>query len=148
MHKTRRFLIGGVIILAALAYLIYGGMRQAIVYFVTPSELKGQETTSRDKFLRMGGMVVAGSLQKDLKNLTYRFQITDGAVSVPIYFHGVPPDLFSEGKGAVVEGRIGPDGVFVASTIMAKHAEEYSPPHEGKASPPRSFVPGQEGSRP
>lgn len=148
MHKTRRFLIGGVIILAALAYLIYGGMRQAIVYFVTPSELKGQETSSRDKFLRMGGMVVAGSLQKDLKNLTYRFQITDGAVSVPIYFHGVPPDLFSEGKGAVVEGRIGPDGVFVASTIMAKHAEEYSPPHEGKASPPRSFVPGQEGSRP
>lgn len=148
MHKTRRFLIGSVIILAALAYLIYGGMRQAIVYFVTPSELKGQETTSRDKFLRMGGMVVAGSLQKDLKNLTYRFQITDGAVSVPIYFHGVPPDLFSEGKGAVVEGRIGPDGVFVASTIMAKHAEEYSPPHEGKASPPRSFVPGQEGSRP
>lgn len=148
MHKARRFLIGGVIILAALAYLIYGGMRQAIVYFVTPSELKGQETTSRDKFLRMGGMVVAGSLQKDLKNLTYRFQITDGMVSVPIYFHGVPPDLFSEGKGAVVEGRIGPDGVFVASTIMAKHAEEYSPPHEGKASPPRSFVPGQEGSRP
>lgn len=148
MHKTRRFLIGGVIILAALAYLIYGGMREAIVYFVTPSELKGQETTSKDKFLRMGGMVVAGSLQKDLKNLTYRFQITDGAVSVPVYFHGVPPDLFSEGKGAVVEGRIGPDGVFVASTIMAKHAEEYSPPHAGKASPPRSFVPGQEGSRP
>ena len=148
MHKTRRFLIGGVIILAALAYLIYGGMREAIVYFVTPSELKGQETTSKDKFLRMGGMVVAGSLQKDLKNLTYRFQMTDGAVSVPVYFHGVPPDLFSEGKGAVVEGRIGPDGVFMASTIMAKHAEEYSPPHEGKASPPRSFVPGQEGSRP
>lgn len=148
MHKTRRFLIGGVIILAALAYLIYGGMREAIVYFVTPSELKGQETTSKDKFLRMGGMVVAGSLQKDLKNLTYHFQITDGAVSVPVYFHGVPPDLFSEGKGAVVEGRIGPDGVFMASTIMAKHAEEYSPPHEGKASPPRSFVPGQEGSRP
>lgn len=148
MHKTRRFLIGGVIILAALAYLIYGGMRQAIVYFVTPSELKGQETASKDKFLRMGGMVVAGSLQKDLKNLTYRFQITDGAVSVPVYFHGVPPDLFSEGKGAVVEGRIGPDGIFMANTIMAKHAEEYSPPHEGKASPPRSFVPGQEGSRP
>ena len=89
-------------------------------------------------------MVVAGSLQKDSKNLTYRFKITDGVESIPVYFRGVPPDLFSEGKGAVVEGRIGEDGIFMASTIMAKHSEEYSPPHEGKASPPRSFAPGKE----
>ncbi len=148
MVRKRRFIIGGVIILVALSYLIYGGMRQAIIYFVTPSELKGQEKTSKDRFLRMGGMVVQGSLQKDLKNLTYRFQITDGAASVPVYFRGVPPDLFSEGKGAVVEGRIGEDGVFLATTIMAKHAEEYSPPHEGKTSYPRSFVPGKEEKRP
>ena len=144
MRKARKFLIGGLIILAALTYLIYGGMQQAIVYFVTPSELKGQEKPSKDKFLRMGGMVVAGSLQKDSKNLTYRFKITDGVESIPVYFRGVPPDLFSEGKGAVVEGRIGEDGIFMASTIMAKHSEEYSPPHEGKASPPRSFAPGKE----
>ena len=144
MRRARKFLIGGLIILAALTYLIYGGMQQAIVYFVTPSELKGQEKPSKDKFLRMGGMVVAGSLQKDSKNLTYRFKITDGVESIPVYFRGVPPDLFSEGKGAVVEGRIGEDGIFMASTIMAKHSEEYSPPHEGKASPPRSFAPGKE----
>ncbi len=148
MLKTKRFVIGGLIILAALTYLIYGGMRQAIVYFVTPSELKGQEKPSKDKFLRMGGMVVAGSLKKDTQNLTYRFELTDGAQSVPVYFRGVPPDLFSEGKGAVVEGRIGSDGVFVASTIMAKHAEEYSPPGEGQTAAPRSFVPGQEEKRP
>ena len=144
MRRARKFLIGGLIILAALTYLIYGGMQQAIVYFVTPSELKGQEKPSKDKFLRMGGMVVAGSLQKDSKNLTYRFKITDGVESIPVYFRGVPPDLFSEGKGAVVEGRIGEDGIFMASTIMAKHSEEYSPPHEGMASPPRSFAPGKE----
>ncbi|MEK7782415.1 MAG: cytochrome c maturation protein CcmE, partial [Candidatus Binatota bacterium] len=119
MNRSRRFIIGGIIIIAALAYLIYGGMRQAIVYFVTPSELKGQERPSKEKFLRMGGRVVPGSLQKDLQSLTYRFQITDGTESVPVYFRGVPPDLFSEGKGAVVEGRIGPDGVFIATTIMA-----------------------------
>ena len=64
MFRHRRFLIGGLIILAALAYIIYGGMQQAIVYFVTPSELKAKENPSPDKFLRMGGMVVTGSAAK------------------------------------------------------------------------------------
>ena len=64
MSKPKRFLIGGVIILAALSYMIYGGMQEAIVYFVTPSELKATEQSSADKFLRMGGMVVKGSMQE------------------------------------------------------------------------------------
>jgi cytochrome c-type biogenesis protein CcmE len=147
MLRHRRFIIGGLIILAALSYIIYGGMQQAIVYFVTPSELKAKETASNDKFLRMGGMVVTGSLQKDLKNLTYRFDLADGNVSFPVFFRGVPPDLFTEGKGAVVEGRIGPDGVFQATTIMAKHAEEYSPHLDGKDGYPKSFVPGKESTQ-
>lgn len=148
MGRSRRFIIGGVIILAALSYLIYGGMRGAVVYFVTPSELKGQEKPSKDRFLRMGGMVVQGSLEKDLDSLTYRFRITDGKESIPVHFRGVPPDLFSEGKGAVVEGRIGENGIFLATTIMAKHAEEYSPPQEGKHPDSRSFIPGQKGRGP
>jgi cytochrome c-type biogenesis protein CcmE len=143
MAKNRRFLIGALIILAALSYVIYGGMQQALVYFVTPSELKAKETSSADKFLRMGGMVVKGSLQKDVKNLTYKFELTDGASTFPVFFRGVPPDLFREGTGAVVEGRIGKDGVFQASTIMAKHAEEYSP-HAGNQAAPNSFVPAKE----
>lgn len=147
MARGRRFIIGSIIIVAALSYMIYTGMQQAMVYFVTPSELKGQERPSQEKFLRMGGMVVTGSLKKDLKNLTHRFQITDGATSIPVFFRGVPPDLFTEGKGAVVEGRMGEDGVFTATSIMAKHAEEYSPPHKD-GSYPRSFVPSQEEKRP
>ena len=143
MKKNRRFLIGGVIILAALSYMIYGGMQEAIVYFVTPSELKAKEGSSSEKFLRMGGMVVAGSMQKDLQNLTYRFELTDGGATFPVFFRGVPPDLFTEGKGAVVEGRIGADGVFQATTIMAKHAEEYSPHPDGKPQT-NSFVPAAE----
>jgi cytochrome c-type biogenesis protein CcmE len=144
MQRSRRFIIGGLVILAALAYIIYGGMREAIVYFVTPSELKAKETASTGKFLRMGGMVVQGSLQKDVKNLTYRFELTDGTTSVPVFFRGVPPDLFAEGKGAVVEGRINKDGVFQATTIMAKHAEQYSPPPDGKATYPHQFVPAKD----
>ena len=144
MRRRRRFVIGGLIILAALSYLIYSGMRGAVVYFVTPTELKSNEKMSRDRFLRVGGMVVEGSLKKDLKALTYHFQITDGTATLPVYFRGIPPDLFSEGKGAVVEGRLQEDGVFFATTIMAKHAEEYSPPKEGEATEARSFVPAKE----
>ena len=143
MPKSKRFLIGGIIILAAISYLVVGGMKEAIVYFVTPSELKAKERSSADKFLRMGGMVVKGSLQKDLQNLTYRFELTDGSATFPVFFKGVPPDLFTEGKGAVVEGRIDRDGVFQATTIMAKHAEEYSPHADGKEAA-KSFIPAKE----
>ena len=146
MPTPKRFLIGGVIILAALSYMIYGGMQQAIVYFVTPSELKAKDTASADKFLRLGGMVVKGSLQKDVQNLTYRFELTDGTASIPVFFRGVPPDLFVEGKGAVVEGRIA-GGVFHATSIMAKHAEEYSPHADDKDGYPKSFVPAKESTK-
>ena len=143
MTKGRRFLIGGVIILAALAYIVYGGLQEAMVYFKMPSELRAEEKSLQGKFVRMGGMVVKGSLQKDLQNLTYRFQLTDGNTAFPVYFKGVPPDLFVEGKGAVVEGRVGSDGVFQATMIMAKHAEDYSPHADGKK-PNNSFVPAKE----
>ena len=145
MIKRKRFLIGGFVILAAISYLVVGGMKEAMVYFKMPSELRAEENSMRGKFVRMGGMVVKGSLQKDLKNLTYRFELTDGSATFPVYFKGVPPDLFSEGKGAVVEGRIGSDGVFHATTIMAKHAEEYSPQADhNKAA--NSFIPAKETS--
>jgi cytochrome c-type biogenesis protein CcmE len=143
MSKSKRLLIGGIIILAAVSYLVIGGMKEAVVYFVTPSELKTKESSSTNKFLRMGGMVVKGSLQKDLKNLTYHFDLTDGTTTFPVFFKGIPPDLFTEGKGAVVEGRIGKDGVFQATTIMAKHAEKYSP-HKDGTEAAKSFIPAQE----
>jgi cytochrome c-type biogenesis protein CcmE len=147
MHKRRRFLVGALVIIGALSYIMYGGMQEAMVYFKMPSELKAEESSAKDKFLRMGGMVVKGSLQADVKNLTYRFDLSDGTASVPVFFKGIPPDLFSEGKGAVVEGRLGANGVFHATTIMAKHAEEYSPHADPKEGYPKSFVPAQESAK-
>ncbi|HXF74763.1 MAG TPA: cytochrome c maturation protein CcmE [Methylomirabilota bacterium] len=145
MPNRRRLLIGGLIILGALSYIVYGGMREAFVYFKVPSELRAEEKSLQGKFVRLGGMVVKGSLKKDMQNLTYRFELTDGSASFPVFFRGVPPDLFAEGKGAVVEGRIGSDGVFHATTIMAKHAEEYSPHKDGEP-PAKSFIPVKEAS--
>jgi cytochrome c-type biogenesis protein CcmE len=119
-------------------------MQQALVYFVTPSEVQERERGPSRRQLRVGGMVAAGSLKKNLKTLSYRFQLTDGKASIPVSFQGIPPDLFSEGKGAVVEGKLGPDGVLYATTIMAKHAEEYSPPPDGHPSATKSFLPAKE----
>jgi cytochrome c-type biogenesis protein CcmE len=144
MQRRKRFLIGGLVIVGALAYILYGGMQEAMVYFKMPSEVKADERGVQDKFLRVGGMVVKGSLRTDIKNLTYRFELSDGGAAIPVFFKGIPPDLFSEGKGAVVEGRLGPDGVFHATTIMAKHAEEYSPHGDDKGNYPKSFLPAQE----
>ncbi|MGH7770466.1 MAG: cytochrome c maturation protein CcmE [Candidatus Binatia bacterium] len=142
--RRKRFLIGGLIIVGALAYLIYGGMQEAMVYFVTPTELKAQEAKSHGKFLRLGGMVVKGSLHRNSDGLSYRFLLTDGNARVPVYFHGIPPDLFADGKGAVVEGKMGQDGVFIATMIMAKHAEDYSPAEHGKPDSPKRFIPAPE----
>lgn len=143
MSKGKRFLIGGLIILASVAYIVWGGLQEAMVYFKMPSELRAEESILKDKFIRMGGMVVKGSLKKDVPNLTYSFALTDGTATFPVFFKGIPPDLFTEGKGAVVEGRIGKDGVFQATTIMAKHAEDYSPHADGKTAA-KSFVPAKE----
>ena len=132
---TIRFLIGAGVILAAIAYLIWGGVQEAVVYFVTPAELKAQANDLRGKRLRLGGMVAIGSLKKDPETLTLEFTLTDGTASIPVRFKGIPPDLFTEGRGAVVEGTYSPEGIFRSDLIMAKHSEEYRPPAEG-ARPP------------
>jgi cytochrome c-type biogenesis protein CcmE len=119
---------GGAVILAALGYLVWAGMRQSFVYFVTPSELQAAPVPG--KAYRLGGMVQAGSLRWDPKTLDLTFSLSDGKAVVPVRHRGTPPDLFAEGRGAVVEGTWSPEGYFKASLIMAKHSEEYKAPHD------------------
>lgn len=133
MQRSRKFLLGGAIIALALAGLVLTGVRQSVVYFVTPSELRAAAGQTAGKAYRLGGMVVPGSLRKDVGTLRHDFVLTDGKMTVPVHFKGIPPDLFGEGRGAVVEGTLGADGTFQASTIMAKHSEEYRAPHDGQA---------------
>jgi cytochrome c-type biogenesis protein CcmE len=127
MTRRGRLLVGAGVIVLALGALIMTGVRQSVVYFVTPSELMAQDR-SVGRAYRLGGMVVQGSLQQNPAAHEQRFLLTDGKASVPVYHRGIPPDLFGEGRGAVVEGKIGNDGTFHASTIMAKHSEEYRAP--------------------
>lgn len=127
-RRTLRLGIGILVIAAALTLLIYEGLHDTMVYFVTPAELtaKGQEAYA--KAWRLGGLVVPGSLKRGPEPLALSFRVTDGSATVPVTFKGVPPDLFREGTGVVLEGKYTPEGIFRATLIMAKHSEEYRPP--------------------
>ena len=120
------------LILAALALLggatalVLSAMRENLVFFHTPPEVaEGKAPFGRT--FRIGGMVVDGSLERLPDGVTVRFAVTDTAKTIPVVYRGALPDLFSEGKGAVVQGRLGSDGVFVASEVLAKHDENYMP---------------------
>jgi cytochrome c-type biogenesis protein CcmE len=129
MNRRGKFIAGGLIIVAAIAYLIWAGVSQSVVYFVTPSELLAAPVAS--KTYRLGGLVQPGSLKWEPKTLALSFTLSDGKASVPVRHKGAPPDLFAEGRGAVVEGAWTGDGYFKASLILAKHSEEYKAPHDG-----------------
>jgi cytochrome c-type biogenesis protein CcmE len=121
------------VVALALGGLVATGVRQSVVYFVTPSELKAAETRPDGRAYRLGGMVLPGSLRHDPGRREATFVLSDGKATIVVGFRGIPPDLFGEGRGAVVEGTLGADGTFRASTILAKHSEEYRAPHDGQA---------------
>jgi cytochrome c-type biogenesis protein CcmE len=129
MSRRGKFVAGGLVIVAAIAYLIWSGVSQSVVYFVTPSELLAAPVAS--KTYRLGGLVQPGSLTWEPKTLDLSFTLSDGRASVRVRHKGTPPDLFAEGRGAVVEGSWTADGYFKSSLILAKHSEEYKAPHDG-----------------
>ncbi|WP_211907416.1 cytochrome c maturation protein CcmE [Pikeienuella piscinae] len=116
-------LIGvGAGLMAAAAVLVSVAFKDTIAFFVTPTELAAAPR-GPDERLRIGGMVVEGSLQKGVVN---HFRLTDFETEVEVRFEGVLPDLIKPGQGAVADGRM-VDGVFVASEVLAKHDEKYMP---------------------
>jgi cytochrome c-type biogenesis protein CcmE len=131
MSWRRKVLAGGVVIAAALAYLIYAGVTQSAVYFVTPAELTAAPVPG--KAYRLGGMVAPGSVRWEPRTLDLAFTLSDGKATVPVRHRGTPPDLFGESRGAVVEGTWTAEGYFQATQILAKHSEEYRAPHDQNA---------------
>ena len=127
-----KFIVGGIVIAAALAYMIYAGVTQSAVYFVTPAVA--------GKAYRLGGLVVPGSLTWEPRTLDLRFTLGDGTATVAVHHKGTPPDLFGEGRGAVVEGTWSADGYFRAGLILAKHSEEYKAPHDASAAGYRELI--------
>lgn len=127
-RRRGKYLVAALVVLGAVAGLLYSGVRQSVVYFYTPSEVNAKRGELAGKALRVGGMVAAGSVRWDPASLLLTFVLTDGQGSVPVRHRGTAPDLFKEGAGAVVEGSWSPEGYVRSGTIMAKHSEEYRPP--------------------
>jgi len=131
-HKRIAMVTGGLAALAAAAALILTAFQQNLVFFFTPSQVAANEAPQGRTF-RIGGLVETGSVKRQPDGVTVRFIVTDTAKSIPVFYRGVLPDLFREGKGVVAQGRIGADGMFQASEVLAKHDENYMPPEAADA---------------
>jgi cytochrome c-type biogenesis protein CcmE len=117
--------VGGLTVVSIAAALVLNALNSNIALYVTPSEVAAGKSPKGQAF-RIGGMVKEGSVKRD--NLTVHFVVTDTSKDIPVSYTGILPDLFKEGKGAVVQGRLGQDGHFTASEVLAKHDENYMPP--------------------
>lgn len=129
-QKRVAWVVGGLVILAAAVALVLNAFQSNLVFFFTPSQIMAKEAPI-DRTFRLGGLVVKGSVHRD--GVQVNFQVTDTFRAVPVRYQGILPDLFKEGKGVVAQGKLGPDGVFVAQEVLAKHDENYMPPEAAEA---------------
>jgi cytochrome c-type biogenesis protein CcmE len=123
--KRGAIVAGGLLAVGVAAALVLNALNSNIALYVTPSEVAAGKSP-KDQAFRIGGMVKDGTLKRD--NLTVHFVVTDMVKDIPVAYTGILPDLFKEGKGAVVQGKLGADGNFTASEVLAKHDENYMPP--------------------
>jgi cytochrome c-type biogenesis protein CcmE len=126
----RRKLIGIISIVAILmgaTYLVLFALSQNISLFYSPSQIAAGEAP-RNHSIRVGGMVVKGSVERDKKALAVRFNITDYKNTLTVHYKGILPDLFREGQGIVAQGSLSNTGQFNAQEVLAKHDENYMPP--------------------
>jgi len=131
-HKRFAAIAVGVAALGAAAALVLSALNKNLVFFFTPSQVAANEAPQWRTF-RIGGLVVPGSVKRQPDGLTVQFIVTDTARSIPVVYRGTLPDLFREGKGVVTQGRLGADGAFQASEVLAKHDENYMPPEAADA---------------
>ena len=124
-YKRALIIVAALVVIGVAALLILNALNSNIALFVTPSEVAAGKAP-KDQAFRIGGMVKDQSVRRD--GLTVYFVITDLVKDIPVAYTGILPDLFKEGKGAVIQGRMNANGEFIASEVLAKHDENYMPP--------------------
>ena len=132
--RTRRAvaIAAGVVIVGVAVGLVLKAFQSNLVFFFTPTQVASKQAPL-DRNFRIGGLVEEGSVKRHADALRVNFKVTDGAQTIPVTYVGILPDLFKEGKGVVAEGKLGADGLFTASQVLAKHDENYMPPEAAEA---------------
>jgi cytochrome c-type biogenesis protein CcmE len=128
MKPRTKFIVGAFVIMTSVGFLMASGVKETGVYFVTPVELAEKvaaDTSLYSVGIRMGARVVSGTISRDVATQTVSFDVTDGTQSYPVVYRGLPPDTFDDDADVVVEGRLSRDGVFHATTLLAKCGSRY-----------------------
>ncbi len=131
-HKRFIAIAAALLALGGAVALVLNAFQSNLVFFFSPSQIVSKEAPVGRSF-RLGGLVQTGTVARDKDGVTVRFAVTDTAHTIPVVYRGILPDLFSEGKGVVAQGRLEPDGVFRAEQVLAKHDENYMPPEAAEA---------------
>jgi cytochrome c-type biogenesis protein CcmE len=126
-RTRKRFLIAGLIVVAAIGYMIYSAAQSGSEYYVTAGELKAMGQQAMSQPTKLGGRVEEGSVQWNEGKTSVTFSVTDGTQAVPVKYTGTVPDTFSPGTDVILEGKLAADGSFQASSMMAKCASKYEP---------------------
>lgn len=129
-HQRLLYIVITLAVLALALTMVLRALEDEITFFYSPSEIADLDEEARAKSIRLGGLVVDGSLKENGSH--FSFMLTDGTASTEVVFSGILPALFREGQGIVAEGHVQTDGTFVARTVLAKHDENYMPPEVAK----------------
>ena len=133
VRKQRLMIVLLIVIAAAIAAALLGyALRSNINLFYPPVEVAAGKAPVGKK-IRVGGMVLAGSIERAIDSLEVRFVVTDYKANVPVVYTGILPDLFAENDGVVASGELNSEGLFIASEVLAKHDENYMPPEVQEA---------------
>jgi len=123
-----KVLVGGALGLSVSAFLMASSIRQTGIYYLTPTELATKlsaDPTFHDAGVKVGARVVPGSIERKPGGREYAFRVTDGSATFPVIYRGIAPDTFTDSVDVVIEGRMGTDGTFRATTLLAKCASRY-----------------------
>lgn len=130
--KRLMWVLAGVALVGLAVTLVLRALDANVMFFYSPSQVQAGQAPA-DAAFRVGGLVELGSLQRSTDGLQVQFVVTDEVQQVPVRYQGLLPDLFKEGKGVVVSGKLQSTGWFEASEVLAKHDENYMPPEAAKA---------------
>ena len=147
MKARTKFLIGGALVLGTSCYLAATSIKDTATFYLTPTELAAKvQGDSRfvDRGVKVGARVVIGTIERDPSGRSLTFKMTDGAHTYAVNYKGIAPDTFTDGVDVVVEGKLGSDGTFHATTLLAKCASRYeNAPDKYKSTPGYQSAPAK-----